>query len=62
MIVTGSVAITYRTHFNYMSQSYSSIKSLHGFIYYIISRIVVRMSKYKPLGLKGTIRTTESGS
>ena len=26
--------------------------TLHGFIYYIIRRIVIRISEYKPLGLK----------
>jgi len=52
MIVPVSVAITYRTQFNYISQKYLSIKSLHGFIYYIIPRIVIRVTEYKPLGLK----------
>ena len=29
-------------------------KLLHGFIYYITQRVVVRKSEYKPLGLKGS--------
>ena len=31
----------------------SHVKTLHGFIYYIIQRIVIRIFEYKPLGLKG---------
>ena len=37
----------------------SHVKSLHGFIYYIIQRIVIRVSEYKPLGLKGNQQKAE---
>ena len=36
VIVSGSVAITYKTHSNYISQPYNVIESLHGGNYYII--------------------------
>ena len=42
----GSVAITYRTHFNRISQTYLTFTTSHGFTYYIIQRIVLRISEY----------------
>ena len=32
----------------------------HGFIYYIIQRIVIRISEYKPLGLKENKQKAET--
>ena len=60
VIVPGSVAITYRTHFNWISQTWLTFTTSHVFIYYIIQRIVIRISEYKPLGLKR--KQTESGN
>ena len=60
MIVPGSVAITYRTHFNRISQTYLTFTTSQGFIYYIIQRIVIRISEYKPLGLKENKQKAET--
>jgi len=60
VIAPGSVAITYITQFNYISQAYSLINALHGIIYYIISRIMIRVFEYKPLGLKGNNQKVEA--
>ena len=60
VIVPGSVAITYRTHFNRISQTYLTFTTSHGFIYYIIQRIVLRISEYKPLGLKENKQKAET--
>ena len=51
-IVLESVAITYRTHFNRISQTYLIFTTSHVFIYYIIQRVVIQISEYKPFGLK----------
>ena len=57
VIVPGSVAITYRTHFNRISQTYLTFTTSHGFIYYIIQ---LRISEYKPLGLKENNQKAET--
>ena len=62
VIVPGSVGITYRTHFNWISQTYLTFKILHGFIYYIIRRIAIRIFEYKPLGLKENKQESGSGN
>ena len=60
VIVPGSVAITYRTHFNRISQTWLTFTTTHGFNYYIIQRIVLRISEYKPLGLKENKQKVET--
>ena len=60
VIVPGLVAITYRTHFNRISQTWLTFTTTHGFNYYIIRRIVLRNSEYKPLGLKENKQKTET--